>query len=185
MMRSMSGLRALVLAGVVAGLAGSVTAASSNAAQTDAAAKVKGQHAAQLVLGGGQAIPVSAYSWSVTAESSWTGGGGASVGKPNPGAIRFTRQIDASTFADLRKVITGTAFPSAVFTVKFRADGGVATIVYELDGVFVTEVTQGAAVDGPVSEDLSVVFKKVTWTHTDASGAVTTGTWDVVTGHSS
>ena len=54
-------------------------------------------------------------------------------------------------------------------------------MVYELKDLYVTGVSQSAA-DGLTSEDLSLVFKTVKWTFTDASGGTTTGTWDVVAG---
>ena len=34
-------------------------------------------------------IEINSWNWEVQAESSWTKGGGASVGKPNPGKISF------------------------------------------------------------------------------------------------
>jgi type VI protein secretion system component Hcp len=134
----------------------------------------------QLVLGGVTSA-VAAYSWTVTADSSWTKGGGASVGKPNPSAIRFTKLIDPSSIPTLKNIATGTAFPSAVFTVTFGKGNAASTMVYEMEGLFVTNVTQGAA-DGLVTEDVSFVFKAVKWTFTDSSGNVTTGTWDIPSG---
>jgi type VI protein secretion system component Hcp len=80
-----------------------------------------------------------------------------------------------------QKIATGTSYPSAVFTVTFGKGNGAATMVYEMQELFITSVTQGAA-DGLVTEDVSFVFKAVKWTFTDSSGTVTTGTWDVPSG---
>jgi len=168
---------------VVAGAVTSVVAAAiAIIASTSAhAAAVKPKPVVgQLVLGGVTSA-VAAYSWEVTADSSWTKGGGASVGKPNPGVIRFTKLIDPSSIPTLRNIATGTSYPSAVFTVTFGKGNGAATMVYEMQELFVTRVTQGAA-DGLVTEDVSFVFKAVKWTFTDSSGNVTTGTWDVPSG---
>lgn len=134
----------------------------------------------QLVLGG-VVSPVAAFSWTVTADSSWTKGGGASVGKPNPGAIRLTKLIDPSSVPTLKGIASGAAFPTAVFTVTFGKGNGAATMVYEMQDLFVTNVTQGAA-DGLVTEDVSFVFKAVKWTFTDSAGNVTTGSWDIPSG---
>ncbi len=134
----------------------------------------------QLVLAGVSSA-VTAYSWQVTADSSWSKGGGASVGKPNPGAIRFTKLIDPSSVPTLLKITTGASHPSAVFTVTFGKGAAASTMVYEMQDLFVTSVTQGAA-DGLVTEEVAFVFKVVKWTFTSAAGGVTTGTWDVPSG---
>ena len=75
-------LRSLVVAGAVTN---AVAAAIAILACTSAyAAAVKAKPVVgQLVLGGVTSA-VAEYSWTVTADSSFTKGGGASVGKPNP-----------------------------------------------------------------------------------------------------
>jgi type VI protein secretion system component Hcp len=156
------------------------------AASTDAhaaAAKAKPVVVGQLVLGG-VTSDVTAYSWEVTAATNFTSGGGASVGKPNPGAIDVTKRIDASSVPALLKIALGAAFPTAVFTVTFGKGKDTSTMVYELEDLFVTKVSQGA-VDGVVTEEVSFVFKTVRWTFTSSAGDVTTGTWDVVSGAAS
>ena len=172
-------LRSLVVAGAVTN---AVAAAIAILACTSAyAAAVKAKPVVgQLVLGGVTSA-VAEYSWTVTADSSFTKGGGASVGKPNPSAIRFAKLIDPSSIPTLQKIATGTSYPSAVFTVTFGKGNGASTMVYEMETLFVTNVTQGAA-DGLVTEDVSFVFKVVKWTFTSPSGNVTTGTWDVPSG---
>ena len=168
-------LGSLVVAGAVAAAIAIVASTSAHAAAVKPKPVV-----GQLVLGG-VISAVAAFSWEVTADSSWSRGGGASVGKPNPGAIRFTKLIDPSSIATLKNIATGTSFPSAVFTVTFGKGNGAATMVYEMESLFVTSVTQGAA-DGLVTEDVSFVFKAVKWTFTDSSGNVTSGTWDIPSG---
>ena len=180
MKRGMVGrLRSLVVAGSVTS---AVVAAIAIVACTSAhAAAVKPKPVIGRLVLGGVTSAVAEYSWTVTADSSFTKGGGASVGKPNPGAIRFTKLIDPSSIPTLQKIATGSAFPSAVFTVTFGKGNGAATMVYEMENLFVTSVTQGAA-DGLVTEDVSFVFKAVKWTFTDSSGNVTSGTWDIPSG---
>ena len=132
----------------------------------------------QLVLDGGTPAPVTGFGWEVTADSSWTKGSGASVGKPQPGKLRMQKPIDGNSGAELQNIVLGSAFKNAVLTVTSGKGNTATTMVYELTELYVTGVSQSAA-DGLTSEDLSLVFKTVKWTFTDASGGSTTGTWDV------
>ena len=172
-------LGSLVVAGAVTS---AVVAAIAIVGSTGAhAAAVKPKPIVGQLELAGVTSAVAAFSWEVTADSSFTKGGGASVGKPNPGAIRFTKLIDPSSIPTLQKIATGTDYPSAVFTVTFGKGNAVSTMVYEMQNLFVTKVTQSAA-DGSVTEEVSFVFKAVKWTFTDSSGNVTTGTWDIPSG---
>lgn len=171
-------LRSLVFAGMVTSAVVTFEIATPNGAYAVSPVKPK-PVIGQLVLGGGPASPVSAFSWSVTADSSFAGSG-ASVGKPNPSAIRFTKLIDPSSIPTLQKIASGDSYPSAVFTVTFGKGNSAATMVYELELLFATSVTQSAA-DGLVTEEVAFVFKAVKWTFTDPSGNVTTGGWIIPT----
>jgi type VI protein secretion system component Hcp len=173
--------RSLLVAGAVASAV--VAAVAMTPAKGAPAAKAKLVVVGQLVLGG-ETSPVTAYSWEVTALSSFTQGGGASVGKPNPSAIRFTKLIDAGSIQTLLNIANGTAFPSAVFTVTVGKGNSAGTMVYEMENLFVTRLSTSAA-DGLVTEEVSLIFKVVRWTFTSADGEVTTGTWDVVSGAAS
>lgn len=135
----------------------------------------------QLVLDGGRSAPVTGFAWEVTAESSWTKGGGASVGKPNPGKLRVQKPIDSSSIDELRNIVAGSSFPTAVLTITSGKGSSASTMVYEMTELFVTGVAQSAA-DGLTTEELSMVFRTVKWTSTDASGGTSSGSWDVLTG---
>jgi type VI protein secretion system component Hcp len=171
-----------VAAAVTSAVAAAIAITASTGASA-AAAKSKPVVVGQLAVGG-LTSNVTAYSWEVTAASNWTSGSGASVGKPNPSAIHFTKLIDPSSVATLLKIAVGSAYPSAVFTVTFGKGKGASTMVYELEDLYVTRVSQGA-IDGVVTEEVSFVFKVVSWTFTSSAGDVTTGTWDVVAGTAS
>lgn len=132
----------------------------------------------QLVLDGGTPAPVTGFGWEVTADSSWTKGSGASVGKPNPGKLRLQKPIDGSSIPELQNIVLGSAFKNAVLTITSGKGNTATTMVYEMTELYVTGVSQSAA-DGLTSEDLSMVFKTVKWTITDASGGSTSGAWDV------
>ncbi len=45
-------------------------------------------------------IEIQGWDWEIEAESSWTKGGGASVGKPNPGKLNFEHYFDTSSTGD-------------------------------------------------------------------------------------
>lgn len=180
MKRSIVGrLGSLAIAGAATSAVAAAIAIAASSGANAAAAKPK-QVVGQLVVGGATS-DVTAYSWEVTADSSFTSGGGASVGKPNPSAIRFTKRIDPGSIPTLQKIAVGTVLTTAVFTVTIGKGKTAATMVYELEDVLVTRVSQGAA-DGVVTEEVSFVFKAVRWTFTSSEGDVTTGTWDVVSG---
>src|SRR6266404_7382573 len=68
-------------------------------------------------------IVLLSYSLGVTAETSWTKGGGASVGKPNPGDFQFTAAMNRSVPTILKYITTGRAAPSATLTVRSDAVG--------------------------------------------------------------
>jgi hypothetical protein len=56
-------------------------------------------------------IEIQGWDWEVEAESSWTKGGGASVGKPNPGKLNFEHYFDTSSTVILGYICTGKAVP--------------------------------------------------------------------------
>ena len=138
----------------------------------------------QLVLNGGVATPVFEFSWAVTAASSWASGGGASIAKPEPSSIRFMTPIGANSIGVLVKIAVGQSLPTAVFTLNLGKPRDPSTMVYEMQGLLVTGVSH-TSIDGRPFEEVSFVFRAVKWTHTDASGVVTTGSWDILSGSAS
>ena len=58
-------------------------------------------------------IEIQGWDWEIEAESSWTKGGGASVGKPQPGRLTWEQYFDSSSAAVLGRICTGTDFPKA------------------------------------------------------------------------
>ena len=56
-------------------------------------------------------VEIQGWDWDVEAESSWTKGGGASVGKPNPGKLNFQHFYDTASNVILGYICTGKAFP--------------------------------------------------------------------------
>lgn len=77
-----------------------------------------------------------------------SGGGGASVGKVQCGAITLMKSIDKSSPLLLKGVATGVPFKDGV--ISFRSDSKATTSEYytiTLTNVFVTELTQTDAQD--------------------------------------
>jgi type VI secretion system secreted protein Hcp len=145
------------------------------------AASAGGAPSGQLQLDGGKPFPVLSCSLAVAAESSWTKGGGVSVGKPNPEPIRFTKEVDANSITLLKKITTGTSFASAKFTATSGTGAGATTVIYELTGLFVTSLTHVGSGGAPL-EEVSFVYKTLAWKFIDANGTETTGRWDIPAG---
>ena len=55
-------------------------------------------------------IELQAWDWEVEAETSWTKGGGASVGKPSPGKMNWEHTWDDPRHVILGYICTGMAF---------------------------------------------------------------------------
>lgn len=135
-------------------------------------------------------VEVQSWSWAVEAQTSWTKGGGASVGKPDPGALTFTHRYDSASPALLGHLVSGKSFDRAQLVVLSgsppQAD---PSFTMTLEGVFLTGVRTSC--DGDVIfQQVDVVFKKVTIDYRaldNRSGALSapkTVTWDVVAGTS-
>ena len=132
-------------------------------------------------------IELQGWNWEVEAESSWTKGGGASVGKPNPGKLIFEHLFDTASIVILGYICTGKAFPKAeIQVVKTAARGTLETyFTMTMEGVFVTEVSNACAADGQIMQRVSAVFKnvKIEYKTFDArsgtAGTAKTFTWDI------
>lgn len=108
-------------------------------------------------------IEVQGWDWDVSAESSWTKGGGASVGKPVPGKMQFIHQYDAASTVILGFICTGKGFPKA--ELEMAKTTGKATpetyITMTMEGCFITKVSNSCGSDGVVMQKVEMVFKKV------------------------
>lgn len=117
-------------------------------------------------------IEIQGWEWEVTAETSWTRGGGASVGKPNPGALSFEHYYDRSSPTILAFICMGKSFD----TVQLRmckSTGSLAPVKdaevralqaffeMELTDAFITKVTCSATDDGNVVQKVEMVFKQI------------------------
>ena len=75
-------------------------------------------------------IVVLSYSIGVEADTSWTKGSGASVGKPNPLDLQFTAAMNRSVPSILNYITTGSASPMAILTLRSDIPGNRAGFEY-------------------------------------------------------
>ncbi|HEX7860965.1 MAG TPA: type VI secretion system tube protein Hcp [Verrucomicrobiae bacterium] len=109
---------------------------------------------------------VASFQWAVTADTSWTKGGGASVGKPSPQSFEVTRKVDAASAGLLRAILTGTSFSTVEVVVRDHSRSGATDTAavplrYEFTGVFMTSIAPAGDSLSPV-ETVSFVFKTIT-----------------------
>jgi type VI secretion system secreted protein Hcp len=109
-------------------------------------------------------IEIQGWDWDVEAETSWTKGGGASVGKPNPGKLNFEHYFDTSSTVILSYICTGKAFPEVQLEMMKTTGAGSPETYFamKLLGVFITKVSQSGTEEGNVVQKVEVVFKDIT-----------------------
>jgi type VI secretion system secreted protein Hcp len=138
-------------------------------------------------------IEIQAWDWEVEAETSWTKGGGASVGKPVPGKMSFEHYFDTSSAVILGYICTGKAFPKAELQMtKTTAKGSPETyFTMTMEGAFITRVSNSGTEAGNVLQKVEMVFKTVKIdykpqnTKDGTLGAAKTYSWDIPAGTAS
>lgn len=133
-------------------------------------------------------IRVSSLDWPVKAATSWTQGGGASVGKPQPGPIDLILPTGTWSQHLIRLITQGKALPTVVFDAV--ASDGRPLYRITAEGFFVTGYRLASLPATPLPQDhVSGVFKKVKIEYyavgTDGRVTSTVVEWDVATGISS
>ena len=138
-------------------------------------------------------IEIQGWDWDVEAETSWTKGGGASVGKPNPGKMNVEHYFDTSSTVILGFICTGKAFPKAeIQMMKTTGKGSPETyLTITMEGCFITKVAQAGNEEGNVTQKIEFVFKTVKIeykpqnTKDGSLGAGRTFNWDIPAGTAS
>jgi len=136
-------------------------------------------------------VEIQAWDWEVEAESSWTKGGGASVGKPNPGTMSFLHYFDSSSPVILGYICTGKAFPKVELQMTRLIAGGKPDTYFTMtmEGAYITKVSNSGTEEGNVAQRVQMVFKtvKIDYKPNDPSGkaAVKTFNWDIPAGTAS
>jgi type VI secretion system secreted protein Hcp len=135
-------------------------------------------------------IEIRGWDWEVEAETSWTKGGGASVGKPNPGKMNFVHLFDTASSVILGYICTGKAFPKAELQMmKTTGKGSPETyFTMTMEGAFITRVSNSGTDDGNVEQRVELVFKTVKIEYkpldsrTGLLGAAKVYNWDIPAG---
>ena len=110
-------------------------------------------------------IEIQGWDWEIEAETSWTKGGGASVGKPNPGKMNWEHYFDRSSCTLLQYICSGAAFDEVELRM-FKGTGGpsISSNVFfkmVMKGAFITKVSNSATEEGNVAQKIEMVFKEV------------------------
>ena len=135
-------------------------------------------------------IEIQGWDWEIDAETSWTKGGGASVGKPNPGKMNFEHYFDAASTTIMKFICTGKAF-GAVTLKMFKTTGSATPECYfqmDMTGAFITKVAQNGTEEGNVTQKVEMVFKtvKIEYKQQDNNNgklmAAKTFKWDIPAG---
>jgi type VI secretion system Hcp family effector len=135
-------------------------------------------------------VELRGWSWGVDADTSWTRGSGASVGRPNPGRLTWEHDFDTASPAILARLCNGTAFAKAELQM-LKIAGSAAPVTYltiSLDGVFITRAGHVGTADGSVLQQVEMVFKSVRVEYrpqdrrTGKLGTAKVYAWDVTTG---
>ena len=138
-------------------------------------------------------IEIQGWDWEVEAETSWTKGGGASVGKPNPGKFSFEHYFDTSSTVILGYICTGKAFPKVELQImKTTGKGNPETyFTMTMEGAFITKVSNSGNEDGVIVQKVELVFKTVKIEYkqqdskTGAFNTVKTYIWNIPAGTAS
>jgi type VI secretion system secreted protein Hcp len=137
-------------------------------------------------------VEIQSWDWDVEAETSWTKGGGASVGKPNPGTMNFEHYFDTSSTVILGYICNGKAFPKVELEVTRSAGGSKPNtfLTMTMEGVFVTKVSNRGDDEGNIVQRVEMVFKtvKIEYRHqnpTGQLGAAKIYSWDIPAGTAS
>ena len=138
-------------------------------------------------------VEITGWDWEVEAESSWTKGGGASVGKPNPGKLNFEHLFDTSSPVILGYICSGKAFPKLELQMTKTTGRGTPETYFKMtmEGVFITKVSNAGTGEGIVMQKVEMVFKtvKIEYKYQDSkTGALSVAkiySWDIPAGTAS
>jgi type VI secretion system secreted protein Hcp len=135
-------------------------------------------------------IEIQGWDWEIEAETSWTKGGGASVGKPNPGKMNWEHYFDTSSTVIMGYICTGKAFPKVELQMMKTTGSATPETYYTMvmEGAFITKVSNSGTEEGSVTQKVEMVFKTVKIEYkpqdnkTGKLGAVKTYNWDIPAG---
>ncbi|MDB5205012.1 MAG: hypothetical protein JWR72_87 [Flavisolibacter sp.] len=138
-------------------------------------------------------VEIQGWDWEVEAQTSWTKGGGASVGKPNPGKMNFEHRFDTSSTVILGYICSGKAFPKVELQMMKTTGKGIPETYFTMtmEGSFITKVSNSGTEDGNVMQRVEMVFKTVKIEYkpqdnrTGSLAVARTYNWDIPAGTAS
>ena len=138
-------------------------------------------------------VEIKGWDWDVDAETSWTKGGGASVGKPNPGKMSIEHYFDTASTVILGYICTGKAFPKVQLEMLKTTGRGTPETYFTMtmEDAFITKVSNSGTEEGVAVQRFEMVFKTVKIEYkpqdskTGALGPVKTYNWDIPAGTAS
>lgn len=106
---------------------------------------------------------VQGWDWEIEAESSWTKGGGASVGKANPGKMNFEHYFDKSSPKIMAFICTGKSFDTAELQMCKTTGGAIPEQYFKMlmENAYITKVSNAGTEEGNVTQKVELVFKTV------------------------
>ena len=108
-------------------------------------------------------IEIDGFKWEVTSETSFTKGGGASVGKAQPGVASFSHYYDTASPTMMAFCVKGKHFDTVTATMcKSTGDETPKPyFIVVMKSCYITKATVDAGEDGSVKQDIEFVFKEV------------------------
>lgn len=136
-----------------------------------------------------QWIEVLAWDWEIEAESSWAQGGGASVGKPQPGALTWTHRFDRASIALMGRLASGQLLSRAELHLARRSEirSSDTYLSAVMDGILLTRIATTGAEDGSTVQQVSMVFREISIDYRSQDRAGRLGdpvrfSWDIPAG---
>jgi type VI secretion system secreted protein Hcp len=107
-------------------------------------------------------IEVQAWGWGIEADTSWTKGGGASVGKPYPGKMNWEHYFDSTSPQIMGYICSGKAFPEAILKMCKAGDARPEPhFTATMKSVFITRVASTTTPEGNLVQKVEMVFKHI------------------------
>jgi type VI secretion system secreted protein Hcp len=143
--------------------------------------------------GNEQWIEIQGWDWEIEAESSWTTGRGASVGKPRPGTMNWVHTFDTASTVIMGYICSGKAFPTVELQMR-RTTGNARPDPYftmTMKSAYITKVSNSGTEEGNIAQRVEMVFKTVKIgykpqdSRTGQLGAAKAFSWDIPAGTAS
>lgn len=162
---------------------------TAEAAQSDYYLKIEGVDGESAAEGHKGEIDIQSFSWGVSNQGSFSGGGGGGSGKVSFQDISFMKTLDKASPQLFTGVASGKHYPTATFTIvaDLDGDGRLDRSYYtiKLSDVVITSFEQAGTTGGDrPTESISLSFSKIVIEYTPQTadgkaGPKVTASWDL------